>query len=253
MNHEPISPQEDDDPRGLIDSFNFAAEGAPMGSTPFYNYPQINAMTQEALALAHQEGMTLPRAIKKVAFRHAAQAEMLNQTADGSEFDYSDREICEHLDDLTQFYQQMIGYEMLHTERDYLRRRARSDEAKNRIRDFIREESKNEPLFDAINRAMKTRYRTLPYGEAEAIARAIEAFRQGSFDDEHVAAMADYYERVRRELSAEELGADSTAPVPAVERTGAGIGGAQADWSQLGKLSPREQTRMIARMLNHKY
>ena len=109
MNHEPLHPQ-DDDTLGLIDSFNLDAREED-GSSRLYNYPQISAMTEEAYHLA-ESGMTLPRAIRKVAFRHAAEAEMLNQSADGNPLDMSDREVCEHIDDISQMFRQLITYEM---------------------------------------------------------------------------------------------------------------------------------------------
>lgn len=226
---------------GLIDTFNF---DLPEGDTALYNYPQIRDMTRDAIALA-AEGETLPRAIRKVAFRYAAEAEMLNQEADGEEFDLSEREICHHLEDITNFFSQLIGYELLHAERDRYRALSRARDARLRVRDFIREEKHREPLFADINRTMTTRYQTLPYDEAERIAHAIEAFQGGDWSDEEASVMADYYERIRRELSARELGENLT--VPAVERTGTGE--STRDWSILGKLSPREQSRFIARML----
>lgn len=249
MNHEPLHPQ-DDDTLGLIDSFNLDAREED-GSSRLYNYPQISAMTEEAYHLA-ESGMTLPRAIRKVAFRHAAEAEMLNQSADGNPLDMSDREVCEHIDDISQMFRQLITYEMLHAERDYYRKRQRADEARLRIRDFIRDEKVREPLFGDIDRTMKTRYQSLPYEEADRIARAIDRFREGSFDEDDTSVMADYYDRVRRELSAKELGIDEVS-VPSVERTGSMHDSVSPDISQLGKMSPRDQARFISRMLGNKY
>lgn len=252
MTLDPIRPHEGEDELGLIDSFILDDQDDPHVHSPLYNYPQISAMVEEAFRLAHEDGMTLPRAIKRTAFRHATQAELLNRSADGS-LDMSDEDFLDNVEDITQFFQQLIGYEMIHAERDTYRRRAQEREARARIRDFLRDERKNEPLFADIDRTMKTRYRSLPYGEAERIARAIEAFRRGRFNDSDISAMADYYERVRRELSAGELGADTSADVPAVERTGIGAPSAHRDYSELSKLSPREQTRWIARMLRGSY
>ena len=245
MTHDPQRTIDGDD-LGLVSTFVLDDADEQSAHTPLYNYPQISAMTEEAFRLAHEDGMTLPRAIRKTAFRHAAQAELLNRSADVS--DMSEEDYLDNIEDISQFFQQLIGYEMLHAERDSYRRRAREQEARSRIRDFLREERRNEPLFDDIDRTMKTRYRTLPYGEAERIARAIEAFRQGRFAEEDVSAMADYYERVRRELSAAELGANA-ADVPTVEQARTGAPSSYRDYSELGKLSPREQTRWIARML----
>ncbi len=249
MDHESLHPQ-DDDTLGLIDSFNLDAREKD-SSSRLYNYPQISAMTEEAFHLA-KSGMTLPRAIKKVAFRHAAEAEMLNQSADGNPLDVSDREVCEHIEDITQMFQQLITYEMLHAERDHYRKRQHIDEARLRIRDFIRDEKVREPLFGDIDRAMKTRYRSLPYEEADRIAHAIERFREGSFDEDDTSVMADYYDRVRRELSAKELGIDEPS-VPSVERTGSMHASTSLDISRLGNMSPRDQARFISRMLGKKY
>lgn len=236
----PQSP-ESDAPRGLIETFNFDLPAAQDG---LYNYAQIRDMTRDALELA-SSGMTLPRAIRKVAFRYAADAELLNRSAEGEEFDLSDRDILEHLGDITRFFSQLIGYELLHAERDRHRAHSRARDARDRVRAFIREERAREPLFGDIDRAMTTRYRTLPYEEAERVAQAIEAFQAGSWSDDEAAVMADYYDRIRRELSTRELTAHSD--VPAVEPSGTGEAG--RDWSILGKLSPREQSRFIARML----
>lgn len=246
MNHEPLHPQ-DDDALGLTGSFNLDAREDD-GASRLYNYPQISAMTKEAYYLAKEPNMTLPRAIKKVAFRHAAEAEMLNQSADGKALDISDREVCDHIEDITQMFQQLITYEMLHAERDHYRKRRRADEARLRIRDFIRDEKVREPLFGDIDRTMKTRYQSLPYEEADRIARAIERFQDGSFDEDDTSVMADYYDRVRRELSAKELGIEEPS-VPSVERTGSIAGSMSPDISQLGKMSPRDQARFISRML----
>lgn len=226
---------------GLIETFNF---DLPDSGAPFYNYSQIRDMTRDALDLA-AGGMSLPQAIRKTAFRYAAQAEMLNQEAEGSPFDLSDRDVLEHLEDITAFFRQLIGYELLHAERDRFRAASRARDARLRVRDFIREERGREPLFDEISRAMNTRYQTLPYDQAARIAHAIDAFQGGSWSDDEAAVMADYYDQVRRELSAHDLDPHATAPI--VERTGTGEN--SRDWSILGKLSPREQSRFIARML----
>lgn len=247
MNQEPRHPQ-DDDMFGLIDSFKLDALESPNSPDRLYNYPQISAMTKEAYDLAHAPNMNLPRAIKKVAFRHAANAEIINSSADGSPLDISDREVCDRIEDITQMFQQLITYEMLHAERDYYRKRQRADEARLRIRDFIRDEKVREPLFADIDRTMKTRYQSLPYEEADRIARAIDRFRDGNFDEDDTSVMADYYDRVRRELSAKELGIEEVS-VPSVERTGSIEGSVRPDISQLGKMSPREQARFISRML----
>lgn len=234
-------PQRSAEPIGLIETFNF---DLPDRNAPIYNYPQIRDMTRDALALA-SAGMTLPRAIRQVAFRYATEAEMLNQEADGGFFDLSDREVLEHLDDITSFFAQLIGYELLHAERDRARAYDRARSARLRVRDFIRDEKGREPLFDAINREMATRYRSLPYSDAARVARAIESFQNGDWSDEEAAVMADYYEQIRREMSAGEL---SPSPaIPAIERGAGGEG--TRDWSILGKLSPREQSRFIARMI----
>jgi hypothetical protein len=60
--------------------------------------------------------------------------------------------------------------------------------------------------------------------------------------------MADYYDRVRQELSAKELGIEDAA-VPSVERTGSVAGSSAPDISKLGDMSPRDQARFISRML----
>ena len=247
MNQEPLHPHPDESARGLIDTFNLDAR-EDSNASRLYNYPQISAMTKEAYDLAHAPNMTLPRAIKKVAFRHAAEAEMLNSAADGGPLDISDREVCDHIEDITQMFQQLITYEMLHAERDHYRKRQRADEARLRIRDFIRDERMREPLFGDIDRTMKTRYQSLPYEEADRIARAIERFQDGSFDEDDTSVMADYYDRVRQELSAKELGIEEV-PVPSVERTGSVAGNADPDISKLGDMSPRDQARFISRML----
>ena len=205
-------------------------------------------MTKEAIRLAQEPSMNLPRAIKKVAFRHAAEAEMLNQTADGNPLDVSDREVCDQIEDITQMFQQLITYEMLHAERAHYRKRQRADEARLRIRDFLRDERIREPLFHDIDRTMKTRYQSLPYEEADRIARAIERFQVGDFDDDDTSVMADYYDRVRRELSAKELGIEDVS-VPSVERTGSMADSMSPDISKLGDMSPRDQARFISRML----
>lgn len=231
-----------DEASGLIDTFNFDLPTED-GST-LYNYPQIRDMTRDAIELA-SSGETLPRAIRKTAFRYAAEAEMLNQHAEGEEFDMSDREVCRHLEDITSFFSQLIGYELLHAERDRYRALSRARDARLRVRDFIRDERNREPLFDDISRAMKSRYQTLPYDEAARVAHAIAAFQGGDWSDDEASVMADYYDRVRRELTTSEL-MDSPS-VPAVER--AGTAETMTDWSALGKLSPREQSCFIARML----
>ena len=247
MNQEPLHPHPDESAHGLIGSFNLDAREED-GATRLYNYPQISAMTEEAIHLAASPDMTLPRAIKKVAFRHAAEAEMLNSAADGSPLDISDSEVCDHIEDITQMFQQLITYEMLHAERDHYRKRQRADEARLRIRDFIRDERMREPLFADIDRTMKTRYQSRPYEEADRIARAIERFQDGSFDEDDTSVMADYYDRVRRELSAKELGIEEVS-VPSVERTGSVAETADPDISKLGDMSPRDQARFISRML----
>lgn len=247
MNQEPRHPHPDESAHGLIGTFNLDAQG-DSDAPRLYNYPQISDMTKEAIRLAQEPSMNLPRAIKKVAFRHAAEAEMLNQTADGNPLDVSDREVCDQIEDITQMFQQLITYEMLHAERDHYRKRQRADEARLRIRDFLRDERIREPLFHDIDRTMKTRYQSLPYEEADRIARAIERFQGGDFDDDDTSVMADYYDRVRRELSAKELGIEDVS-VPSVERTGSMADSMSPDISKLGDMSPRDQARFISRML----
>lgn len=108
-----------------------------------------------------------------------------------------------------------------------------------------------EPHFQEIDDLMATRYQTLPYQEAQAVAQTIEAFKRGVITPQQCKVLEKYYEDTRLAYYAQQNNLPQTpkpAPKPpTVETPGSGESLPQSvDFAAMRNMNVRERRAFIS-------
>lgn len=94
------------------------------------------------------------------------------------------------------------------------------------IQTFVEQEKAKDPNFDAIDRQLATRYKSLPYQEGRVIEDALNALKAGTINQRGVEVIQKYYADTRKEFYAKKSGLSSKPKAvpkpPVVESTGSG-------------------------------
>lgn len=94
------------------------------------------------------------------------------------------------------------------------------------IQAFVEQERAKDPNFDAIDRQLATRYKTLPYEQGREIEAALNALKAGTIDRRGVEVVQKYYLDTRKEFHAKKSGISAKPKAvkkpPVVESTGSG-------------------------------
>lgn len=127
------------------------------------------------------------------------------------------------------------------------------------IQNFTTQAKQSEPNFDAIDKMMSERYKTLPYAEGKRVEEVLQALGNGTITEAQTVELRNYYEATRKEFYAKKNGLSTTprrAPKPpAVERAGTGKEIQREytpDYAALRNGNPREQVAWIAEFLRNK-
>lgn len=127
------------------------------------------------------------------------------------------------------------------------------------IQNFTTQAKQSEPNFDAIDKMMSERYKTLPYAEGKRVEEVLQALGNGTITEAQTVELRNYYEATRKEFYAKKNGLSTTprrAPKPpAVERAGNGKEIQREytpDYAALRNGNPREQVAWIAEFLRNK-
>lgn len=76
----------------------------------------------------------------------------------------------------------------------------------NDISAFVEEQRAKEPNFDAIDKTLATRYKTLPYEQGQVIQQALTALQNGTINQQGVQVIQQYYNDCRKEYYAKKNG-----------------------------------------------
>lgn len=127
------------------------------------------------------------------------------------------------------------------------------------IQNFTTQAKQSEPNFDAIDKMMSERYKTLPYAEGKRVEEVLQALGNGTITEAQTIELKNYYDATRKEFYAKKNGLSTTprrAPKPpAVERAGTGKEIQREytpDYAALRNGNPREQVAWIAEFLRNK-
>lgn len=127
------------------------------------------------------------------------------------------------------------------------------------IQNFTTQAKQSEPNFDAIDRMMSERYKTLPYEEGKRVEAVLQALGNGTITEAQAVELKNYYDATRKEFYAKINGLSTTprrAPKPpAVERAGNGKEIQHEytpDYAALRKGDPKQQVAWLAEYLRNK-
>lgn len=127
------------------------------------------------------------------------------------------------------------------------------------VQNFITQTKQTEPNFDAIDKMMAERYKTLPYAEGKRIEEVLQALGNGTLTEPQSVELRNYFEATRKEFYAKKNGLSTTprraSRPPAVERAGNGKEIQREytpDYAALRKGNPKEQVAWIAEFLRNK-
>lgn len=133
----------------------------------------------------------------------------------------------------------------------YAQEQAQRNEKKaiyEEVNSFVQTARQTEHNFDAIDRLMLTRYKTMPYEKAEMIAKAIDSLKNGTITREQLPILETYYKETREAYYAQKNGV-STTPVkknatkpPVVESAGSGAEVPEVfDFSKMRAMNRKER------------
>ena len=127
------------------------------------------------------------------------------------------------------------------------------------IQNFTTQAKQSEPNFDAIDKMMSERYKTLPYAEGKRVEEVLQALGNGTITEAQTVELKNYYDATRKEFYAKKNGLSTTprrAPrPPAVERAGNGKEIQREytpDYAALRKGDPKQQVAWLAEYLRNK-
>ena len=127
------------------------------------------------------------------------------------------------------------------------------------IQNFTTQAKQSEPNFDAIDKMMSERYKTLPYAEGKRVEQVLQALGNGTITEAQTVELKNYYDATRKEYYAKKNGLSTTpkrAPKPpAVERAGTGKEIEHTytpDYAALRKGDPKQQIAWLAEYLRNK-
>ena len=127
------------------------------------------------------------------------------------------------------------------------------------IQNFTTQAKQSEPNFDAIDKMMSERYKTLPYAEGKRVEEVLQALGNGTITEAQTVELKNYYDATRKEFYAKKNGLSTTprraTRPPAVERAGNGKEIQREytpDYAALRKGNPKEQVAWIAEFLRNK-
>lgn len=127
------------------------------------------------------------------------------------------------------------------------------------IQNFTTQAKQTEPNFDAIDKMMSERYKTLPYAEGKRVEEVLQALGNGTITEAQTLELKNYYDATRKEFYAKKNGLSTTPKrvpkPPAVERAGNGKEiehNYTPDYAALRNGNPREQVAWIAEFLRNK-
>ena len=127
------------------------------------------------------------------------------------------------------------------------------------IQNFTTQAKQSEPNFEAIDKMMSERYKTLPYEEGKRVEAVLQALGNGTITEAQTVELKNYYDATRKEFYAKKNGLSTTprrAPKPpAVERAGNGKEIQHEytpDYAALRKGDPKQQVAWLAEYLRNK-
>ena len=127
------------------------------------------------------------------------------------------------------------------------------------IQNFTTQAKQSEPNFDAIDKLMAERYKTLPYAEGKRVETVLQALGNGTITEAQTVELKNYYDATRKEFYAKKNGLSTTPKrvpkPPAVERAGNGkeiIKEYTPDYAALRKGDPKQQVAWLAEYLRNK-
>lgn len=86
------------------------------------------------------------------------------------------------------------------------------------IGQFVAEEKAKEPNFDAIDRNLATRYKTLPYEQGRMVESALLSLQNGTINQQGLQVIQDYYNACRKEFYAQKNGLKVNGAKPAPKK-----------------------------------
>ena len=189
-----------------------------------------------------------------------ADLQMTQEQLDDAEFADNGDEIKRDYENAVAWHKDRIRNELQARYQQEQAYKAQQQNVYADIQVFVAQERAKDPNFDAIDRQLATRYKTLPYEQGRAIEEAMQALQAGTINQRGVEVIQKYYNDTRKEFYAKKNGLNANKPKavpkpPVVESTGSGQQVAQnynPDYSALRKANINQRSEWFKQFFKNK-